>query len=80
MLRDLPEMTPFIEGYTTLFGLDEPAVPLDESMLKVLKEADIVEEQTTLDEAQKFVESQVKGDESYDFYFVVRRAALKKGK
>jgi endonuclease III len=79
-LRELPEMTPFIEGYTTLFGLDEPAVPLDDSMLTILRDADIVEEQTTLDEAQKFVEAQVKGDECYDFYTVLRRHALKKGK
>ncbi|MBC7782254.1 MAG: hypothetical protein H7144_00325 [Burkholderiales bacterium] len=80
LLRELPEMTPFVEAYTTLFGLDEPAVPLDDSMLAVLKNAEAIEPETSLDEAQKFVESHIKGDDCYEFYCVLRRAALKKGK
>ncbi|HEX8339865.1 MAG TPA: hypothetical protein VF624_03055 [Tepidisphaeraceae bacterium] len=79
-LRELPEITPFIEAYTMLFGFGEPAVPIDAGMLEVLVAADAVEPGTSLDDAQKFADAQVKGDDSYEFYAVLRRAALKRGK
>ncbi len=77
-LRELPSMTPFIEGYTTLYGFDEPAMPVDNTMLAVLKSNDCVEEETTLEDAQKFVESHVKGEEYYELFCVLRRAAAMK--
>lgn len=79
-LKELPEVTPFVEAYTTLYGLEEPAFPIDKSMLDVLLENDVLEPGTSLEDAQKFVESQLRNDELYDFYFVLRRAALKRGK
>jgi endonuclease III len=79
-LRELPEITPFTEAYTTLFGFDEAAIPVDNGMLELLLAADALEPETSLDDAQKFVEAQIKGDDSYEFYCVLRRAALKRGK
>lgn len=80
VLRELPEVTPFVEGYTTLFGLDEAAVPVDQIMLDFLIANDCLEADTSLEDAQKFLEGQFKVDEQYDAYFVIRRAALKRGK
>lgn len=79
-LKELPEMTPFVEGYTTLYGLEEPAFPIDKGSFDLLMDNDTLEPDTSLEDAQKFVESQFKNDELYDFYFVLRRAALKRGK
>jgi endonuclease III len=79
-LRELPEITSYIEAYTALFGFDEPAVPVDQGMLEILQSADAVEKETTPEEAQKFVESQIKGDDCYEFFAVLRRAGLKRGK
>ena len=79
-LRELPEITPYIEAYTSLFGFDEPGVPVDKSMLAVLLDADVVEAETSLEDAQKFVEAHVKGDDCYELFVILRRAALKRGK
>ncbi len=80
VLRELPEVSPFVEAYTTLYGLDEGAVPVDQSIFDLLIENDCLEPGTSLEDAQKFVESHVKADESYDFFAVARRAALARRK
>jgi endonuclease III len=80
VLRDLPEVTPYVEAYATLYGLEEAAVPVDDSIRELLIENDCLEPDTNLDDAQKFVEGQLKVDEQYDFFAVTRRAALRKGK
>lgn len=81
LLRELPDMTPYVEAYTLLFGLDSAAAPIDQWMLDFLIEADAVEEGTSLEDAQKFVESHLKAEELYDFFILVRRgSAAKKAK
>jgi endonuclease III len=80
VLRELPEVTPYVEAYTTLHGLDEAAIPVDKTMLDFLIENDCLEPETSIEDAQKFLEGQFKVDEQYDAYFVIRRAALKRGK
>src|SRR4051812_23090261 len=55
-LRELPEIHPFVEAYVMLFAFEGSAVPVDESMLAVLKEEEVVDEETTLEDAQKFLE------------------------
>jgi endonuclease III len=74
-LRDLPDMHPFVEAYVMLFAFDGHAVPIDDQMLAYLREAGIVEGDTPLDEAQRFVEHAVKAEESYDWYVCLRRAS-----
>lgn len=74
-LRELPDMTPFVEAYTMLYGLGASAAPVDDSILEVLSEAGAVEEGTSVEEAQKFVESHLKADELHEFYVLTRRAA-----
>jgi len=75
-IKDLPDVHPFVEAYTMLFGFDGHAVPLDEMMLQYLKDKGVLEASTTLEEAQKFLEHAVKTEEHYDLFACLRRAAL----
>ena len=73
-LREMPEQTPFVEAYIMLFCFDGHAFPVDEDTHDFLKEEGVLEEETTLEDAQKFVEHQLKAEECYEFF-----AALRKG-
>jgi endonuclease III len=78
-LREMPDVHPFVEAFVMLFAFDGSAIPVDEGITTYLKEQGVVEEEATVDETQRFLEHQVKADESYDFYKVVRRAAHQRG-
>ncbi|MGN6504205.1 MAG: hypothetical protein ACTHM6_01460 [Tepidisphaeraceae bacterium] len=77
-LKELPEMTPFVEAYTMLFGMDAAAAPIDETIREQLLEADAIEPESTVEDAQKFVESHLKADEIYELFVTTRRAAAAK--
>lgn len=79
-LRDLPGIHPFVDGFVMLYGFDAPAMPMDDGLLEHLREQEIVDEQTTLDEAQRFVEHHLKGDECYEFHVLWRRNSREEGK
>jgi hypothetical protein len=64
-LRDLPVMN--FEGAN--------GIPLDQDMLNCLREHDMFEEKTSIEDAQKFLENNLKGEECYEFYALLRRAA-----
>ena len=74
-LRELPEIHPFVEAYVMLFAFDGHSVPVDDQTLSYLKAQGIVEEGTSLDEAQRFIEHAVKAEECNDLYTCLRRQA-----
>jgi endonuclease III len=78
-LRDLPEVHPFVEAYVMLFAFEGHTVPIDTHMLDYLKEEEVLEPDTSLEEAQKFVEHHIKAEECHDFYAAVRTAAQSAG-
>jgi endonuclease III len=78
-LRELPNITPFVEAYVMLFSFDGHAVPLDDEMVAYLRHQEILDEQTPLEEAQKFVEHHLKAEEVHEFYVALRRAAHGEG-
>jgi endonuclease III len=78
-LRELPGMQPFVEAYVMLMAFEGTAFPIDQEMLSYLIEEEILDEGTTIPEAQKFVEHHVKGEDIFDFYIVLRKAALSDG-
>jgi endonuclease III len=78
-LRDLPEVHPFVEAYVMLFAFEGHTVPIDTLMLDYLKEEEVIEPETTLEEVQKFVEHHIKAEECHDFYAAVRTAAQSSG-
>lgn len=73
-LRELPEIHPFVEAYVMLFAFDGHAVPLDDAMVAHLREHDVLEEGASLEDAQRFVEHQMKAEECYDLYSALRKA------
>jgi len=78
-LRDLPEVHPFVEAYVMLFSFDGHAVPMDGQILEFLKSEEVVEDATSIEEAQKFIEHHVKAEECFDLYTVLRAAAQNLG-
>jgi len=78
-LSELPDVHPFVEAYVMLYGFDGHAVPLDDEMLGYLREQEIIDEQTNLEEAQRFVEHHIKHEESHSFFTVLRAAAAQEG-
>ena len=75
-LRDLPEMKPFVEAYVMLMAFDGHACPIDGQMLDYLSEEEILEENTSPEDAQKFVEHHLKAEEMFPFYASLRTAAI----
>jgi endonuclease III len=78
-LRDLPEMHPFVEAYVMLYAFDGHTIPVDDQTIEYLKAEEILEPQTTLDEAQRFLEHHVKAEECHEFHTVIRAAAQSSG-
>ena len=75
-LRELPEIHPFVEAYVMLFAFDGHAFPADGETLEFLKGHGIVEDSTSLDECQRFVEHHLKAEECYDLFACLRGGAL----
>ena len=75
-LRDLPGMTPFVEAYVMLMSFDGHAIPIDQGMLNLLLDEEIVEEGTSLEDAQKFVEHHLKAEEMFPLFAAMRAASL----
>jgi endonuclease III len=72
-LRELPEMTAYIDAYIMLHAFDTPAVPVDEALMKALRDADAVEATTSADDAQSALEGLLKVDEMVDFHVGARK-------
>jgi hypothetical protein len=79
-LHGLPDIHPFVEAYVMLFGFDGHAFPADDETLEYLREHDIVEEGTTLDEVHRFVEHHLKADECYDLFARLRESTSGDGR
>src|SRR2546423_6321687 len=58
-----PYTTLFRSAYVMLFAFDGHTFPIDQSMLETLADEDVVEEGTSLEDAQKFVEHHLKETE-----------------
>lgn len=74
-LRDLPGMSPFSEAYVMTFAFDGSAFPLDGNMADYVKEYDAADPEASLEEVQKFIEHNLKSEECFEFYSVLRQAA-----
>jgi endonuclease III len=74
-LRELPEIHPYVEAYVMLFAFDGHCFPIDSRMLEYLRDEGIVDAETSLEDAQKFVEHHLKAEECHDLFVALRRAA-----
>ena len=73
-VREFPNIHPFVEAYVMLYAFDGHACPVDEQILELLRDAGVVEDETTAADAQKFVEHHLKAEECYDFFAAARKA------
>jgi endonuclease III len=78
-LRELPEIHPFVEAYVMLYAFDGHVFPIDSEIVAYLAEHEVLDEQTTLEDAQRFVEHHLKAEECYDFFAAMRRALTEGG-
>jgi len=75
-MHELPAMNPFVEAFVTLLAFEHSAIPVDESIQAYLFDEGVLEEETTIEEAQSFIESHIKADDCYKFFHAVRIKAL----
>jgi endonuclease III len=73
-LRELPEIHPYVEAYVMLFAFDGHCFPIDDRMLEYLRDEEIVDEKTSLDDAQKFVEHHLTAEQCYELFMALRKA------
>lgn len=71
-LRSLPDLPPFVEAFVMMYAYDTPAFPVDSAILNWLRDEELVEPETTMEEAQRFVESHLKGDDLHRFFRALR--------
>src|SRR2546423_9109230 len=74
-LRELPEIHPFVEAYVMMFAFDGHTFPIDDAILSYLRDEEIVDDDTTLEDAQKFVEHHLRVEECYEFFAALRKSA-----
>jgi endonuclease III len=74
-LRELPDVHPFVEAYVMLYAFDGHTIPVDGQMVDYLTGEDVLEPETSVEDAQKFLEHHIKAEECHDFYVAVRAAA-----
>jgi endonuclease III len=79
-LSELPDVHPFVEAYVMLHCFDGHAVPIDDEILAMLRDEEVVEEDTDLEEAQRFVEHHLKTGEAYPFFVAARQVAFEEGR
>jgi hypothetical protein len=77
-LRELPDVHPFVEAYVMLMSYDGHSFPIDDEILAYLADQGIVEEGTSLADAQKFIEHHLKAEECYDFFYAVRQVVAER--
>jgi endonuclease III len=75
-LRELPAMHPFVEAYVMITGFEAPAIPMDQEMLEYLRGEGIFDDKTTPDDAQRFLEHNLKAEECGEFFTVLRKAVF----
>lgn len=62
-LESLPGITPYVVAYTLLWGLEHPALPVDDRLLELLKGKGVLEPDASVSDAAAFLERQVKNEE-----------------
>lgn len=75
-LRGLPMINPFVEAFVTLAAFEHNAFPVDDEMHGYLVDEECVDPDSTLDEAQTFLEQNVKGDDIWDAFCHLHDEAL----
>jgi endonuclease III len=75
-LRELPDIHPFVEAYVMLYGFEGNAFPIDNEILEMLRDEEVVESETNLEDAQKFVEHNLRDESMHEFFTSIRASAF----
>ncbi len=79
-LEQFPDAIPFVTGYVMLYGYDTAAFPIDEDLLEYMISEELLEEETTVAQAQSFLEGHLKADEMHKGYVALRSIAVQRGR
>jgi endonuclease III len=79
-LRELPDIHPFVEAYVMLYGFEGNAFPIDDEILEFLLDEEVVEPETNLADAQKFVEHNLREASMHDFYTAIRATVFEESR
>lgn len=74
-LEDVDGLDAYSRARVLLLGLELPAFPLDEAMWAYARHHEIVDAKCPLDEAEAFLERQIKDDEALECYALIKQAA-----
>lgn len=74
-IHSLPAMLPYVESFVMLLSFDGNALPIDETAKAFLIDQGSLEPDTSLEDAQSFVEHHVKADDSLAFFYYLRDVA-----
>jgi hypothetical protein len=67
------DIHPFVEAYVMLYAFEGHAFPVDETILDYLRDQGILDEDTSLEDAQKFVEHHLKDEDCYALFGALRQ-------
>jgi endonuclease III len=79
-LREMPGIHPAVEAYVMLYAFDGHCFPMDDEILGYLREEEVIDEETSLEEAQRFVEHNLKAEECHDFFCAIRAAVFEESR
>jgi endonuclease III len=79
-LRELPEIHPFVEAYVMLYGFEGNAFPIDDEILEFLLDEEVIEPETSLSDAQKFVEHNLREESMHNFYTAIRATVFEESR
>lgn len=74
--RDMETVPPFVEAFITLHAFDTAAFPVDGTILDLLVDEGVVDDDTSIEDAQAFLEHAIKADDVYGSYLAIREEAL----
>jgi hypothetical protein len=74
-LEELPGITAFAVDFCCLTSLQSHAIPLNETMLRYLRENDFVDPKAEFKDISGFLSRQISADKAYEFYFLMRKEA-----
>lgn len=77
-LQELPGMTPYILASTMLWAFGEHAIPVDEQTLTVLKKDELVDAETSTEEAQAFLKRHISANDAKLFSAMLKRYVVQK--
>lgn len=75
-LHNLTGVTPFVEAYVMMMAFDGTAFPVDEATVSWLIDEEVIEEGTSIEDAQTFMENNLRADDCYPFFLFVRENAI----